>query len=117
MHEVGLINGLLDQLQEHLGCDQLQTVVQVNVRVGCSSGIDGHAMAFAFEAARMVHPHLRDDVRLNIIKVDSRMYCADCQAEWTSSDPRAPCPRCGGYICVARGGGELTLDSVELADV
>jgi hydrogenase nickel incorporation protein HypA/HybF len=111
VHEVGLCEGVLEAVERRAAGRRVRTVT---VRAGVMHRIVPESMetAFALVAAGTVAEGA--DIRLVLVPV--RVHCRDCSLETDSCDPLAVCARCGGADLDLRGGDELVLESLQLAE-
>lgn len=115
MHEVALIENMIDQLAQQLTAEQLNNLSAVHLQIGCRSGVDVSAMRFAFNATRGKHPHLAEKAEINIEVQQAKMKCRNCSHEWLDSDRLPTCPICSNVHCEAEGGTDLMITHVEVA--
>lgn len=111
MHELSLIENILDQLEEMKVTYHLATITRVRVLVGDISGADLRFLRSAFEMQRehSKWPHL-------IMEFDSvpwTVRCLSCQRESTVQGDLPQCHHCGSEKTETLQGSELTIQQVE----
>lgn len=85
----------------------------LSLRVGALSGAVPEALRFSFEAVSA--GTLAEGAVLTIESIPARWWCGPCEAEFTSDDPLAACPRCQNWSSELRGGRELEISTLELS--
>lgn len=111
MHEVSVIQSLLEQVercgQEHC----LARVTKVVVRIGDRVGICKDSLRFAFEA---VSPGtIAEGAEFVIESVPGKVRCASCGFEAAAGQGHVyECSRCGGSVRIIAG-QELDLQTIE----
>lgn len=114
MHELGVAQGILDLVQQHVPQDQAPYVRAVTVRLGTLSGVVADSLDFCFSA--IVAGTAYGGATLAIEPVPTRARCSDCSREFDVGDMVFRCPHCGGPHIRLVSGDELHVTSVELAD-
>jgi hydrogenase nickel incorporation protein HypA/HybF len=113
MHELSLIENVLDlaleQAQQH-GAGRIETIT---LRVGSLAGVDPDALQFAFEVVKA--GSIAEVAQLVIEAVPAECFCAECEATFTAADGCCECPACGTISRELRQGRELQLLSLQLA--
>jgi hydrogenase nickel incorporation protein HypA/HybF len=111
VHEVGLCEGVLEAVERRAAG---RPVLAVTVRAGAMHRIVPESMetAFALVAAGTV----AEGAEIRLVLVPVLVRCRDCGLEVESADPLAVCTRCGATDLELRGGDELLLESLELAE-
>lgn len=114
MHELSLMNSILDIAQEHAQREQARSIRTIALRVGALSGVDPQALEFAFEAARI--GTMAQEARLEVEYVPLVAYCQPCDQEFGVDSPFAIalCPFCGEPTAVLRQGEELEVKYLEV---
>lgn len=115
MHEMSLIQSMLDILVEEKKKHGLSKVHKVNVVNGALAGAVTDALTFAWEA---LTPGTEfDGVELVIREVPVKLRCS-CGNEFEAQSPRyAPCPECDEVLGhQVLQGKELYIENIE-ADV
>ena len=113
MHEVSIIQSMLDIAFEQSQSQGANQIHQLNLRVGTISGVIPEALRFAFESC--VQGTIAADAKLEIEWIKAICYCHQCHAEFTPHDWVYICPRCDRLSHEIRQGRELQLVSLEVS--
>ena len=111
MHEYGLAQGILDRVLARAG---ERRVTGLRVRAGVMQRIDAPTMDTAF--ASVARGTVAEGAAVTLDLVPVTLTCRACGAVTEVMDPYATCGQCGDADVDARGGDELTLVSLTLAD-
>jgi len=112
MHELSLIENVLDlaleRAQQH-GAERIETIT---LRIGSLAGVDPDALQFAFEVIKA--GSIAEEAELVIEAVPAECFCAECEATFAAADGCCECPACGSISRDLRQGRELQLLSLQL---
>lgn len=109
MHELSLLEGMLQGLEEEARSQGFRRVVQIRLEVGRLSGAEVEALRFAFGPA--TQGTLADGAELEILEVPGAGVCRACGREVEIEARFDPCPACGeGFVDVHRGAAIRILD-------
>jgi hydrogenase nickel incorporation protein HypA/HybF len=114
VHELGLAQGILDLVRQHVPDADLPSVRAVRVRVGDMAGVVADSLEFCFSAILSGTPCA--DAYLAIEPVPARARCRACGAEFSLRTPVFQCPECHGTAVAMVSGSELQVVEVELED-
>jgi hydrogenase nickel incorporation protein HypA/HybF len=110
MHEVGLMQGLLNMIDTYSREYRLRRISRIVLHVGKLSNASPEALQFAFEA---ISPGtLVDGAELIIEPVDARAKCTACEHEFAWNFAMRTCPECD-QPAVIIAGRELHLQTLE----
>ena len=112
MHELSIARALVDEVEKIAVAERAQRVVSLTVQVGALSGVDPHALEWAFPVA--AEGTVAGQARLEIESVPARAECNACGAEYEPGFPFFACERCGSENVRLSGGRELLIHSVEM---
>lgn len=113
MHEMGIVDGILNAAVQTARGASASRVVAVTVRIGDMAEIVEDAMTFAWEVLREQDP-LTCEAELRVETVAPRSVCIACGAEFDHDRYHVRCPVCGSAQTSAVRGRELELVSVEI---
>ena len=100
MHEVGIVNGILD------------TVIRAARGAGASRAVR-EALDFAWETFRDEDPLTRD-CELAVEEIHPQSECLDCGEVFDHDRFHCRCPQCGGANVRLLHGRELDIASIEI---
>ncbi len=114
MHEISLVQGLLDQLHSIARENNAKQVLRVTMIIGPLSGVVVESFEFGFDILSRQDDLVRD-AKLEIIIPEVTYRCSNCgQEEVTSRARPAQCAKCGDRILIATQGDDLILRQVEM---
>lgn len=111
MHELALIQEVVDQVINLSYANNINRVTLVKVTVGKLSGVFPHALQFGFEAIKS--ETILSEARLIINEVEPLLCCQDCSVHFTSTEAWFTCPRCGGHKVEIKKGRDFILEYFE----
>jgi hydrogenase nickel incorporation protein HypA/HybF len=112
MHEIGLMQRMVEvALDRAVGAGARQ-VQRVTVRVGAESGIVPDVILFAFDVA--TRGTIAEGAELQIEDVPLVCFCPACEWEFAPADALHQCPRCHRLGAEVRRGHEFELASLEI---
>lgn len=108
MHEVGLVEGIIDAVRRRAG---ERPVARVTVRIGVLHRAAPGPMEQAFE---MVGAGTNvEGARLDLVQTPVASTCRDCGRSEQGTEMDPVCQGCGSSSMVYSGGDELMLESIE----
>lgn len=114
MHEISLVQGLFQQLNELATANKASKIISVTMEIGPLCGVVVDSFQFGFEILSADDDLLRG-AKL-IIKVPEVSYrCTNCShTETTTGNKPDACPKCDELLLIPDGGNDLVLLQVEL---
>lgn len=109
MHEMSLVQGVVELCLEHAGGRRVTSVTLV---IGDLAGVEPEAMSFCFEAA--TSGTLLDGAQLVMERIPAQGECGECGAAFVCSRWATPCPVCGSLTVACSGGDELRVKELEV---
>jgi hydrogenase nickel incorporation protein HypA/HybF len=113
MHEVGMMQSILDTAVERAKQEGAQHIRLVQMRVGEASGMVPESLKFAFEVVKK--GTIAEDAHLQIDYVPTVCYCCNCYLEFQPVDQIYECPQCHQMSTEVRQGKEFVLEFLEVA--
>jgi hydrogenase nickel incorporation protein HypA/HybF len=110
MHELSILEGMLQALQEEARSQGFRRVVQVRLEIGRLAGVEVEALRFAFAAA--AQGTLADGAALEILERPGTGLCQACGREVAIAARYEPCPCCGEGVVTVTGGTELRIKDI-----
>lgn len=113
MHEVSVVQALLDRVVEECLNNGYKSVRSVKVDIGRASGVVSDALFFAFDALKS--DTIAKDASLTINEIDISGRCNDCNREFSSEETFVyECPFCSSWRFTIIKGKELNLIEIEV---
>lgn len=114
MHEISLVQGLLQQLHSIAKENNVSRVLKVTMIVGPLSGVVVDSFTFGFDILTKEDELVRD-AKLEIIIPQVAFRCSSCDERMQSSDERPEqCSKCSETLLIPDGGDDLILQRVEM---
>lgn len=113
MHEVSLIQNVLELAEEQACFLRATRIHGITLRVGHLAGVEPQALMFAFDV--VTAGTIAEGAALQIESVPVVCYCGGCGKEFAPQDFIFACPGCGVLSRDVRAGHELELTSVEVS--
>ncbi len=112
MHELSLIAGLFEILEEKARQHQAAKVLAVKLQVGRLSGAVPEFLVTAFDMYKK--GTLAEEAELETVPVPLKVRCRSCGAEFEVEDFVFLCPSCGGPDLDILQGTELYVEKIDL---
>ena len=112
MHELSIVESLLDLVLEHAGKAEAEKVVSVNLVVGELSGVVDEAVEFYWDF--LTKETIAKDSRIIFRHVPAKLQCRKCGETFLSSEQGYICPKCGEQQVDIIAGRELFVESLEV---
>lgn len=121
MHELSVVQAIVATAERHAGG---RPVAVVRVRVGRLRQVVPEYLGFYFEVASK--ETICEGAELEWERVDSRLACSECGAEWDPAPPparsgdelivRFRCPECESADHRVVSGDELAVESIDVTE-
>ncbi len=112
MHELSVIAGLFEIMEEKARENKARKIVTVKLQVGKLSGVIPEFLESAFEIYKK--DTIAASASLEISEVPLRLRCRKCGQTLTSDDFVFLCPRCRSRDLETLSGTELVLERLEM---
>ena len=114
MHEISLVEGLLQQLKELAEENNGSRIISITMEIGPLCGVVVDAFLFGFEVLSSEDALFKDaKMIINVPEVD--YTCTGCNHVQRTNGPKpSHCPKCDDPILISSGGEDLILQSVEI---
>lgn len=112
MHELSLLEGMVEGLQAEARREGFARVHRVRLEVGRLSGAEPEALRFAFGPA--TEGTLAEGAELVLLDVPGTGLCRACGAEVEIGARFEPCPACGEGFVDVTGGTELRIKDIDV---
>ncbi|MUG98574.1 hydrogenase maturation nickel metallochaperone HypA [Scytonema sp. UIC 10036] len=113
MHEVEMMQNILNIAVNRAEEEGAQHIRLVHMRVGEVSGIVPDSLQLAFDVAKA--GTMAENSRLEIEYLPVRCYCPNCNLEFQPLDQLYQCPQCHQPYCEVRQGKECELAFLEVS--
>lgn len=113
MHEFGLMTQLLQAVEAKSREMGSRPVLAINLLIGDRASIVDDSLLYYFEMLTL--GTLVEGAELNVRRVPSRFYCANCDDKYTPTGADFCCPVCEQVGTITEEGSELLIDSILLA--
>jgi hydrogenase nickel incorporation protein HypA/HybF len=113
MHEVGMMQNLLNTAVERAQQEGAHHIDGVHLRLGAASGVISDSLELAFEVAKK--GTIAEGARLETELVPVVCYCVNCQLEFKPIDSLYECPECHQPNCEIKQGQEFELAFLDVS--
>ncbi len=113
MHEVGLMQNIMDTAIERAKLAGGHHIYEVEMRVGEASGLAPESLEMAFDVVKK--GTIAEMAKLKLDRVATICYCSTCQIEFQPVDLLYECPQCHQTNSEIRQGKEFEISSVEVS--
>jgi hydrogenase nickel incorporation protein HypA/HybF len=112
MHEVSLIENVIDLVERECRKEPFERVTLVRLRVGVLGCVEPDALRFCFDA--VAAGTIAQGARLEIDMVQGEGWCAECQLTVALDERFGACPLCAGIHVRMTSGDALQLAEMEV---
>jgi hydrogenase nickel incorporation protein HypA/HybF len=112
MHEMSIVEALLEQIRQELRLHPGEVLRNVRLRVGQLRQVVPESLTFCYDAA--VHGTPLEGSRLEVEERPAEARCQRCCLTFSVADQWFVCPRCEATGADLLKGDELQLISLEL---
>ncbi len=112
MHELSIVMSIVETAEQKVKEHHAQTVESIDLVIGDLSGVDRHALDFAWEAG--VKDTVLQAAKRTIIQVPAKAKCLECDCEFQIKELFDVCPLCGEPLLQIIQGKELQIKSMVL---
>jgi len=115
MHELSIVEALIDQVQQELDrAGQQGRVLQLEVSIGRLSGVNPDSVRFAF--GLLTPGTVLDRAEILIQEPKPVCHCHVCDAQVEIDDLVVQCPKCAADEITIEGGRDMMLQSIEIEE-
>jgi len=112
MHELGLMQNIVDTVQDYARKNNVRKVVKVMLEVGQVSGVVPESLEFCFEVC--TRQTVLEDAVLEIERIAAVGKCKTCGEGFDLLTHSFSCPKCGGTDWEMISGRELIIKGMEV---
>jgi hydrogenase nickel insertion protein HypA len=114
MHEISLVQGLIEQLRGLAAENKASKIISVTMEIGPLSGVVVDSFRFGFEIL-VAEDDLISGAQLIIEIPQVRYTCTGCGKFLVTAGERPDgCPACSELLLIPQGGDDLILRQVEM---
>ncbi|MBW4666692.1 MAG: hydrogenase maturation nickel metallochaperone HypA [Cyanomargarita calcarea GSE-NOS-MK-12-04C] len=113
MHEIGLMQNILDTAVERAEQEGAHRIYMVEMRVGRAFGVAPKSLEMAFDVVKK--GTIAEMAKLQVDYVPTVCYCSNCKIEFQPTDLLYECPECHQAYCEVRQGKEFELASLDVS--
>jgi hydrogenase nickel incorporation protein HypA/HybF len=115
MHELSIVEALIDQVKQELDrAGQQGRVTRLELSIGRLSGVHPDAIRFAFTL--LAAGTVLKDAELVIDEPKAVCQCHVCDARTEIDDLVLQCPQCAAADITIESGRDMTLQTIEIED-
>jgi len=112
MHELGLMQNIVDTIQEYAYGNSVKKVLKVILEVGTISGVVPEALEFCFEVC--TKETVLEEAQLEIRRLPAMGRCKKCEKTFDLVGNNFSCPVCEGADWEMISGRELIIKGLEV---
>lgn len=114
MHEMAIVNNLLNECEKIRIKNNANKITKVIISIGRLSGVEAHYVNEAFIAFTSDKNSSYYNCKLEIIHQDLVLHCRDCYNDFKQENNEFKCKFCNSLKLDIVSGEELLLERVEL---
>lgn len=111
MHEVSIIQSVIEIVTKQALDNKLTKINKVSLRIGELSGVMPESLEFAFNSC--IKGTMLEESTLDIEIVSALGECNDCKLEFPIEHFNKLCPSCNKFCTKIIRGYELNINSIE----
>ena len=112
MHEMALIESVVEIAQEEALKHGARRIVRLRLNIGELSSAEPDALTFCFDA--VTQGTIAQGAELEICRVPGRGWCLNCATDIAMSQRFGTCPTCGSQQIQVIGGDDLKIKDMEV---
>jgi hydrogenase nickel incorporation protein HypA/HybF len=115
MHEMGIVQSIIDILEQQAVMHKVKRIVKVSLEFGALTAVQPDAVRFAFEI--LAPGTAAETAELDITIIPIKVRCFDCSEVRTLEVYQPFCPVCeSGALQIIEGRDEMRIASMEVDD-
>lgn len=112
MHEMSLVEGVRELIEDAAAREGFSRVNSVRVEIGQLSGVERAAFEFCFDI--VMKDGIADGARLEVVATPGRGRCPVCGRETVLAVVYDPCEHCGAVPVAVIGGTQMRVIDLEV---
>lgn len=114
MHEMAIVNNLLDECERIKVANNAIKITRVKVSLGRLSGVEEHYFKEAFKAFTSDEDSSYFNAKLEVVLKELELLCNDCNKQFIQDKNEFSCIYCNSKNVKVISGEELLLEQLEL---
>ena len=114
MHELPVVQSLLELTLDHAARRNARRVLALNLVIGQLSSIVDDSVQFYWDI--LTQDTIAAGARLNFQRIPARFHCRDCGTEFALDESSLICPQCSGFHVDLIQGDEFRLESIDIEE-
>jgi hydrogenase nickel incorporation protein HypA/HybF len=115
MHEMGIVQNIMEILEEQARMHNVSKIVRVGLEFGALTAVMPDAVRFAFELLSKDGP--AEGASLDITIIPLKVRCLECGAEHVMDEYQPMCPSCdSASLTFIEGRDEMRIAFMEVED-
>lgn len=110
MHELSIVQSIVDIAEREVRKANAHTVESIELEIGELAGVEFAALDFAWDVA--VQRTVLANAQRHVHRVTGKARCSDCHTEFIMQNLFDACPNCGQYFNEILAGKELKVRSL-----
>ncbi|HBF35895.1 MAG TPA: hydrogenase maturation nickel metallochaperone HypA [Firmicutes bacterium] len=112
MHELALTEKMFKIILDEAKAHQAKQVMKVTIAVGELSGIVERSVEAYFRL--LAKDTIAEQATLEFNRIKARLFCIQCQKEFTKDSRDFTCPDCGNLARLTDTGQQCLVESIEV---
>jgi len=115
MHEMAIVQSIMEIIEQQAAIHNAKKIVKVSLEFGALTGVMPEAINFGFEV--LSKGTITEGAALDIKILPIKFYCFECQKEVTLEQYQPFCPVCSSAsVQIIQGRDEMRIASLEIED-
>ena len=114
MHEVGVIQSVLEIVEQRAKSKGFPAVERIYLRIGSLSSVVPLSLHSAFDSIKP--GTFFQDTKLDIEWVEAVAFCTTCDRDFNFRENGYICPQCGEPTFILKQGRELEIKTIEWSE-
>lgn len=113
MHELSVVMGIVKIAEQEALKGGAIKIERIELEIGNLAGIDFQALDFVWDSA--VQGTMLERAEREIIQIEGKATCSDCDHEFEIEKYYDPCPNCNSFLKIIQQGKELRIKALEVS--
>ena len=114
MHELSISMSIVDLANKEATKHQASAIEEIELDIGCLSGIDMDSFDFAWQQA--IKRTILESAKRKVNRIEGKARCSDCETFFRMEQFYDSCPNCNSHLTEIVSGKELKIKSLVLPD-